>query len=158
MYTEEQIKGFSDLELTEKLHEIDVEIAGCIVLEAPKDRVRNLRAVSVELALEKSRRKNNPHRPEAGRKFDLGKWRFSLLPITSILEVINVLEFGAKKYEVDNWKKVPEARERYFDASMRHIISWYQGERNDPETGYNHLAHAVCCLLFLIWFDKQEKE
>ncbi|XAG95366.1 hypothetical protein MIF8_75 [Erwinia phage MIF8] len=158
MYTDEQIRGFSDLELSEKLHEIDVAISRCIVLDAPKDRVRDLTAIAAELTVEKNRREASSHRPEAGRKFDLGKWRFSLLPIASILEVINVLEFGAKKYEVDNWKKVPEARERYFDATMRHIVSWYQGERNDPETGYNHLAHAVCCLLFLIWFDKQEKE
>ncbi len=101
------------------------------------------------------------HRPESsteGRKDDNGKWRFSLLPLTPILEVIKVLEFGAQKYAVDNWKKVPDSNDRYFDAAMRHLLSWRQGERNDPETGLNHLAHAVCCLLFLIWFDKQDKE
>lgn len=162
MYTDEEIRSFSDYELGQK-----VALAKERVLVArDKNATEDMRLLLVSetgrLIAEADRRKLDleaqPHRPEAGRKFDLGKWRFSLLPLTPILEVINVLEFGAKKYEVDNWKKVPEARERYFDASMRHIISWYQGERNDPETGYNHLAHAVCCLLFLIWFDKQEKE
>lgn len=95
---------------------------------------------------------------ELGEKHDTGKWRFSLIPWQSLLEVILVLEFGAKKYAVDNWKKVPESRERYFDATMRHLTSWFQGEKEDSETGLNHLAHAICCLLFLLWFDKQEKE
>jgi hypothetical protein len=27
------------------------------------------------------------------------------------------------------------------------------GEKLDAETGKNHLAHAVCCLLFLLAFD-----
>jgi len=94
---------------------------------------------------------------QEGRKNDSSKLRFSLLPWKAIQSVVAVLEFGAKKYALDNWKKVPQAETRYFDAAMRHILAWHQGEKKDPETGFNHLSHAVCCLLFLIWFD-QEKE
>lgn len=93
-----------------------------------------------------------------GRKDDSGKRRFSLLPINCINAVLDVLEFGAKKYEVDNWQKVPEAETRYFDAALRHIFAWKQGEKADPESGCHHLAHAVCCLIFLLWFDKQESK
>ncbi len=56
---------------------------------------------------------------------------------------------------VNNWQKVPDARRRYYDAAMRHIDSWFGGEVKDSETGLPHLAHAVCCLLFLIWFDSE---
>lgn len=93
-----------------------------------------------------------------GRKNDTGKRRFSLLPINCINAVLDVLEFGAKKYEVGNWQKVPEAETRYFDAALRHIFAWKQGEKVDPESGCHHLAHAVCCLIFLLWFDKQESK
>ncbi len=51
-----------------------------------------------------------------------------------------------------NWQKLPEARVRYFDAAQRHLIAWYLGESNDPESGLPHLAHCACCILYLLWF------
>lgn len=90
-------------------------------------------------------------------KHDSGKWRFSLLPFSAIKTVVSVLEFGAAKYAVDNWKTVPDARHRYFDASIRHITAWWSGESNDSESNLPHLAHAVCCLLFLMWLDEQKE-
>ena len=88
-----------------------------------------------------------------GQKHDQDKPLWNLLPWDSVKEVVDVLTFGAKKYEPENWKKVPDARNRYFAAAMRHLTAWWEGEKLDPETGLSHLAHAVCCLLFLIWFD-----
>ena len=88
-----------------------------------------------------------------GTKHDSHKVRYSLLPKGVLEKVLNVLEFGATKYAVENWKEVPNARTRYYDAAMRHIQAWYYGETKDPETGESHLAHAICCLMFLLWFD-----
>ena len=88
-----------------------------------------------------------------GPKHDKGKPRFSLLPHNTVEQIVLVLEFGAIKYHVDSWKKVPNARIRYYDAVMRHLSAWFQGQKIDPETGLNHLAHAACGLLFLLWFD-----
>ena len=88
-----------------------------------------------------------------GTKHDSGKVRYSLLPKGVIEKVLNILEFGANKYSKDNWQQVPNARDRYYDAAMRHIQAWYYGETKDPETGESHLAHALCCLMFLLWFD-----
>lgn len=89
-------------------------------------------------------------------KKDDGKQRWSLLPADTIRSIIAVLEFGAVKYQVDNWQHVPDARRRYYDATMRHVAAWWGGEKNDPETGLPHLAHAATCLLFLMWFDERE--
>lgn len=89
-------------------------------------------------------------------KHDAGKWRFSLIPLCAIRSVIEVLEFGAKKYAPDNWKTVPDARIRYFDATIRHVTAWWDGEKNGTESGLPHLAHAVCCLLFLLWMDEAQ--
>lgn len=88
-----------------------------------------------------------------GTKHDSDKVRYSLLPKGVLEKVLNVLEFGTTKYAVENWKEVPNARTRYYDAAMRHIQAWYYGETKDPETGESHLAHAICCLMFLLWFD-----
>ena len=94
--------------------------------------------------------------PEAGVKHDSGKPRFSLLPLKQIETVVAVLEFGARKYAPGNWQKVENPRDRYFDAAMRHVFAWRNGEKLDPETQLPHLAHAVCCLLFLMWGDDQK--
>jgi hypothetical protein len=92
----------------------------------------------------------------SGVKYDNGKPQWSLLPFKALTEVVEVLTYGAKKYAPDNWKKVPDARRRYIDAGFRHFTAYASGETHDPETGKHHLAHAVCCLLYLIAFDLGE--
>ncbi len=85
-----------------------------------------------------------------GVKYDSGKPMPRLLPPSALLAIARVLTFGAKKYSPDNWKHVKGAKERYLDAMMRHILAYNSGEINDPESGENHLAHAGCCLMFLL--------
>lgn len=92
----------------------------------------------------------------AGVKYDNGKPQWSLLPFRALTQVVEVLTYGAKKYAPDNWKKVPDARRRYIDAGFRHFTAYASGETRDPETGKHHLAHAICCLLYLIAFDLGE--
>ena len=97
-----------------------------------------------------------PEAPVTGVKYDSAKPRFSLLPLKQVWDIVAVLEFGAKKYAPDNWQKVPDAENRYFDAAMRHLCAWCSGEKRDAETNLPHLAHAACCLLFLMWGDDQK--
>jgi hypothetical protein len=90
---------------------------------------------------------------DSGIKHDTGKPRWSLLPDGTVELVVRVLEAGAIKYTPGNWQKVPNARTRYYDALMRHVNAWWSGETRDPETHLHHLAHAACCILFLLWLD-----
>jgi len=91
---------------------------------------------------------------DVGRKDDSGKLRFDLLPFAQVSEVVAVLTAGAKRYGDDNWRQVPEAKRRYLAALLRHVFAYAQGERLDPDDGLSHLAHAVCCALFLMWFEE----
>jgi hypothetical protein len=97
-----------------------------------------------------------------GKKFDDGKPRYDLIPPAALHEFVEVLTFGAKKYAPDGWRKVPERRWRYFAAAMRHIWAWWRGESRDPESQRHHLAHALCCIFFLLeealapWPEKEE--
>jgi len=94
-----------------------------------------------------------------GRKFDGNKLEYGLLPPLALEETVKVLTFGAQKYERDNWQKVPDSKRRYFDAMERHIWAWKKGEIMDNESGIHHLAHAMCCLMFLYEHDvKYSKE
>lgn len=86
-------------------------------------------------------------------KFDGGKRRYTLLAWDAIGALVDVLEHGAKKYAPNNWELVArggDGRQRYFDAIQRHIVAWWMGESDDPETGLPHLAHAMADVMFLL--------
>lgn len=87
-----------------------------------------------------------------GVKYDNGKKAWGLVPFKSVEVIIDALMYGAKKYAPDNWKKVPDAENRYFDALMRHATAYKNGETHDPESGVHHLGCAGASLLFLIHF------
>lgn len=102
--------------------------------------------------LKKSQDRNH----KGGRKFDGGKLQYGLLPPLALQEIVKVLTFGAEKYEPDNWRRVPDSNRRYFDAAQRHLWAYKQGEQLDPETGISHLAHALCCIMFMLDIDEQK--
>lgn len=93
-----------------------------------------------------------------GKKLDAGKALWFLFPFDAAIPIVRVLEFGQKKYAFDNWKKVGDPVQRYYDALVRHLVSWRGGEEIDPESGEHHLAHAGCDVLFLLWFVVVERK
>ena len=91
-----------------------------------------------------------------GMKFDAGKTQWTLLPWEAVEKIVVIMMFGAKKYAPNNWKKV-EPPIRYIDACYRHLNAWCNGEQNDKETGYSHLWHAGCNIVFAIWLELKGK-
>lgn len=98
-----------------------------------------------------------PTQPK-GVKHDQEKRRFSLFPTNALYAVVDTLEYGARKYSEGNWRNVENARQRYYDAAMRHINDWWMGQRNDSESGLHHLAHAICCVVFLLAVDLEKPQ
>lgn len=93
-----------------------------------------------------------------GKKYDQDKLDWSLLPWEALEDVIKVLMNGAKKYDRDNWKRVPDAPRRYINAAQRHITAIEKGEEVDSEFGLDHEAHAICCLLFRLFLKKHPQD
>ncbi len=91
-------------------------------------------------------------RSPEGVKFDGEKDPWHLAPWDSFRAIIKVLTFGAKKYAPRNWEN-GMAWSRLFSALQRHLTSWWMGEGADPDTGYSHLWHAGCCIMFLIAYE-----
>lgn len=84
-----------------------------------------------------------------GTKLDAGKLRYDLLPTDAIKELVEVLTFGCSKYEDRNWEK-GIAYSRVYAAAQRHLNKFWSGLNKDEETGLEHLAHAMCCVQFLL--------
>lgn len=89
-----------------------------------------------------------------GVKEDKRKLPFDLVAPEFLEELCQVLNHGKSKYEPRNWEKGLHWS-RVFAALMRHMWSWWKGENKDPETGFSHLSHAACCLMFLVAYEQR---
>jgi len=97
-----------------------------------------------------------------GVKFDGDKVRMDLLPGDALFAIAKIMTYGVKKYGERNWER-GMAWHRPFGACMRHMWAWWQGQgptnesfifgELDEETGYSHLWHAGCCIIFLIAYE-----
>ena len=67
-----------------------------------------------------------------------------------------VAGFGGIKYERYNFAKGYKWS-LSFDAMQRHLLAFWDGENNDPESGHPHLAHAAWHCLALLTFMERNK-
>ena len=99
-----------------------------------------------------------------GKKFDQGKTEWDLLPLGPVEEVVKVLMHGKEKYGRDNWQLVDNPIRRYYSAAQRHLSAFRRARFDtknpfdavDSESKLHHLAHAACCILFLLWHERKE--
>ena len=99
-----------------------------------------------------------------GKKFDQGKTEWDLLPLGPVEEIVKVLMHGREKYGRDNWQLVDNPIRRYYAAAQRHLAAFRRARFDtknpfdavDSESKLHHLAHAACCLLFLLWHERKE--
>jgi len=89
-----------------------------------------------------------------GKKNDQGKPMLGLVPRTLIWAVGSILTSGAVKYGKNNWRG-GLLWSRPYDALLRHLTAWWDGEDKDAETGKSHLHHAACELAFLIEYEEK---
>jgi hypothetical protein len=90
-------------------------------------------------------------------KHDQGKPGMNLLSREALEQIALVMDFGKEKYAAHNWRKGFQWS-RPLSAAIRHIMAFNDGEDKDPESGLSHLAHAACCIMFLLEFEKTHKD
>ena len=94
-----------------------------------------------------------------GHKDDADKPMWHLLDVEFASAMVSILTFGAKKYSPFGWQGVANARERYYDALMRHTnAAWADPGSTDPEHGESHWAAVAVNAAFLWWLDRQPKQ
>ena len=88
-----------------------------------------------------------------GAKDDRDKPRLDLVLgdfANALWAVGEVGTFGANKYCDRGWHEVPNAKERYANALLRHYFKMKKGEYYDNESGLLHLSHLAWNALALL--------
>jgi len=67
------------------------------------------------------------------------------IPPYAIIMQGMVHQIGADKYGEYNWGDAGVVASVYYDAALRHLLSWWSGEDIDAD-GLPHLAHVCACM------------
>lgn len=85
---------------------------------------------------------------ERALRFNTGKLRYSQLSTSAIRSIVEVLEFGATKYPIHNWRKGFDYT-IVLDSIQRHLEAFKELEDKDKESGLSHIAHVLTNAMFL---------
>ena len=73
----------------------------------------------------------------------------SVVPTQVIHEVGVAMLEGALKYGRHNYRDAGVRASVYYDATQRHLDSWFEGEDLDPDSGLSHITKAIASLMVL---------
>ncbi len=73
----------------------------------------------------------------------------STIPMNVVAELGVAMLEGASKYGRHNFRGVGVRTSVYFDATMRHLVSFWEGEDVDPDSGLSHITKAIASLVVL---------
>jgi len=79
----------------------------------------------------------------------IGKVSMSVLPANVMLEVATAMFEGASKYGRHNYRHAGVRASVYYDATMRHLIAWWEGEDIDDASNLSHITKAISSLVVL---------
>src|SRR3990167_8047416 len=74
---------------------------------------------------------------------------FSTVPAEVIAEIGLAMLEGARKYGRHNYRIIGVKASVYYDAALRHLTSWFEGQDIDPDSGLSHITKALACLTVL---------
>jgi len=89
--------------------------------------------------------------------FGEAKPKLSDTPTIGIQLMGKVHTNGAAKYGRFNWREHQVSSTVYYDAALRHLMAWFNGETIDPESGLPHLAHVMACCNILLDAEQHKK-
>jgi hypothetical protein len=81
--------------------------------------------------------------------FDIRKAPLSTVSAPVLMEVGVGMQEGGAKYGRHNYRAIGVRGSVYYDATMRHLMAWWEGEDIDPDSGLSHVTKAICSLVVL---------
>jgi hypothetical protein len=73
----------------------------------------------------------------------------STIPAGVLQHVGVALLEGQTKYGAYNFRAVGSRASIYYDATIRHLMSWWEGEDTDPDSGLSHVIKAIASLVVI---------
>jgi len=83
-------------------------------------------------------------------RYGIAKPGLSTVPPAPLFMLGQVMNLGREKYGLMTWRETRVLASVYYDAALRHLMAWYDGQNDDPESGMPHLAHVMACMLVLL--------
>lgn len=74
---------------------------------------------------------------------------FSTIPAQVFGEVGLAMMEGALKYGRHNYRIAGVRASVYYDAALRHLTSFWEGQNIDPDSGLPHIVKAIACCVVL---------
>lgn len=93
---------------------------------------------------------------EKALRYNEDKRKWSLVHFKSIEPMVEVLEYGAKKYAPENWKKGLDKKE-ILESMMRHLASLMDGDTLDEDSKCKHIGHIMCNAMFYEYHNNKEQ-
>ena len=92
-----------------------------------------------------------PDRKDTNPKDAVGikKVPMSVVPAQVLMETGLALFEGARKYGRSNYRVAGVRASVYYDACMRHMMNWWEGQDIDIDSGINHVTKAIAGLIVL---------
>jgi len=73
----------------------------------------------------------------------------STVPANVMAELGLAMLEGASKYGRHNYRVAGVRASVYYDAAMRHLMGWWEGQDIDPDSGLSHIVKAIAALTVL---------
>ncbi len=95
--------------------------------------------------MQKRSASTNPKDVVGGTKLPIHLWPFSATMEGSLAMLDGMLKYGRT-----NWRETPITLSEYVSATLRHIVTGFEGEDADPDSGIDHFAHALATLAIIV--------
>ncbi len=117
------------------------------------------RMTTYKEALAGARAASQGEKKETNPKDAVGIKKFSManVPPDVLVGLGMAMSEGALKYGRFNWRATGVRASVYFDAAMRHMLSYWMGQKRDPDSGIHHLVKAMACFAVLVDAEQRGK-
>jgi Domain of unknown function (DUF5664)/Domain of unknown function (DUF4406) len=123
-------------------------------LDPPLNLVENARRLDQIAELQAAGKTADP--PHTGTKpsnpkdeLGIRRMPMSTVPAPVLAGVGVAMLEGALKYGRHNYRSIGVRASVYYDATMRHLMAWWEGEDLDPDSDISHITKAIASLVVL---------
>jgi len=93
-----------------------------------------------------------PGYPDDNPKTAIGMTKPPLhfIPPVALIHLGLGMENGGSKYGLMNWREHKVSSSVYYDAALRHLLAWWDGQDVAEDSGVHHLGHVMACCAILL--------